>query len=248
MEPHNGVVAVDRGHVRLWRKIIDSPVWKNEGLLKVWIWCMTQAVEEPQVVEVNLGRGKKTTTLESGQFTFSRAIAAEQLGMPPSTVRNHIHALQQMKQLDKLGQTALDKRITVLSITNWKTYNEGVSSNGHTRTNCAGHTKAGKKEPVEPKQSSPVVLMFPTTGAGPKQWALTKDKLDEYQTTYPDLDVMAECRKALQWLNDNTSRRKTATGMTKFLGGWLMRTQNRGKGRSAKEDRQGEMFGVLPDF
>jgi len=57
-------------------------------------------------------------------------------------------------------------------------------------------------------------------------WFLTKAKLQEYRRTYDGtLDIESELRKAVQWLSDNPSRRKTKKGMTRFLGGWLSRAK-----------------------
>ena len=58
-----------------------------------------------------------------------------------------------------------------------------------------------------------------------KLWHLPQAKLDEYTEAFPKLDVDAEFRKAAQWLNDNPDRRKTAKGMTRFLGNWLGRAK-----------------------
>ena len=58
-----------------------------------------------------------------------------------------------------------------------------------------------------------------------KTWQLPKAKLNEYKTTYPDIDIEAELRKASQWLIDNPTKRKTAKGMTRYLGGWLSRAK-----------------------
>jgi len=69
------------------------------------------------------------------------------------------------------------------------------------------------------------VLVFPAKGE-PKQWHLTPAKLAEWQGTFPDLDVLSTCRKALQWLRDNPEHGKTAKGMMKYIGGFLGREQN----------------------
>lgn len=72
--------------------------------------------------------------------------------------------------------------------------------------------------------SSPVVLTFPTNGEA-KQWQLTEQQVNEWLELYPTLDVMAECRKALAWVQSNN--RKTARGMRKFLTSWLSRACDR---------------------
>ncbi len=57
-------------------------------------------------------------------------------------------------------------------------------------------------------------------------WELPPEKLQEWQETYwPEL-VDRELPKALQWLRDNPVRRKTARGMTRFLGQWLSRASS----------------------
>lgn len=93
-------------------------------------------------------------------------------------------------------------------------------------------------EPEDPASPQPPVdvAAFPCVGKV-SQWTLLQPKLDEWQSCFPALDVLGEVRKARQWLLDNPGRRKTANGMTRFLFGWLERSQNRGKGGSAKTSK-----------
>ncbi|MFH2114133.1 MAG: hypothetical protein ABIJ86_06480 [Spirochaetota bacterium] len=90
---------------------------------------------------------------------------------------------------------------------------------------------------LSPADSEPpvIILTFPIVGRGSKEWHLIESKLREYKESYPGIDVMAECRKALQWCRDIPAKRKTAQGMPKFLNGWLGRSQNNGArgGRNA---------------
>lgn len=80
---------------------------------------------------------------------------------------------------------------------------------------------------VRERPQGKALLDFPTVGG--EEWALTQEKLAEWERTYPMMDVQAECRKARQWLSDNPARRKTARGMDRFLGSWLSRAQDGGK-------------------
>jgi hypothetical protein len=72
-----------------------------------------------------------------------------------------------------------------------------------------------------------VLLLFSTVGHGGPEWCLRKPQVDEWQAAYPNLDVLAECRKALTWLNANPGRRKTVRGMPTFLVGWCNRAVDR---------------------
>ena len=37
---------MDNTWIKLYRKIINSPIWGNEKALKVWIWCLIKASHE----------------------------------------------------------------------------------------------------------------------------------------------------------------------------------------------------------
>jgi len=83
--------------------------------------------------------------------------------------------------------------------------------------------------------TSPVVLTFPIDGEkqGTGEWPLTQSKLEEYQQSFPSLDVLAQMRAARQWCVDNVKQRKTAVGMPRFLSNWLNNAQNRAPRRSS---------------
>lgn len=86
-------------------------------------------------------------------------------------------------------------------------------------------------ESAEPPSDSTPVLDFPTVGAS-HRWALTQSRVDGWVAIYPNVDVIAECRKALAWVEANPERRKTSKGMSAFLVNWLNRAVDRG-GRGA---------------
>lgn len=82
-------------------------------------------------------------------------------------------------------------------------------------------------EPDKPDSVPPPVLVVPTNGK-PAEWGLSPDKLAEWKASYPSVDVLAEIRKARQWVLDNPSRRKTARGMPAFLNRWLSKANDSG--------------------
>jgi hypothetical protein len=84
-----------------------------------------------------------------------------------------------------------------------------------------------------------VQLIFPVVGGSRRDWTLTAAKLAEYQASYPGVDVLAECRAALQWCRDNARKRKTARGMPAFLARWLAKEQNRAAAGPAAEHGNG---------
>lgn len=88
---------------------------------------------------------------------------------------------------------------------------------------------------LDRRTTDSALLSFPVVGRGASFWLLTQAQLDEWATLFPGLDVLAECRHALAWVTANEGRRKTASGMRRFLVGWFTRSVNRGGARSPAE-------------
>lgn len=97
------------------------------------------------------------------------------------------------------------------------------------RTRALAPARARARALAPAPEESPVLLLFPTVGQGGTEWRLRKPQVDEWQAAYPNLDVLAECRKALAWLNANPGRRKTARGMPRFLVTWCSRAVDSGR-------------------
>lgn len=85
-------------------------------------------------------------------------------------------------------------------------------------------------------RSTPAFLTFPVVGAV-RTWDLPEGHVLELQTHYPNLDVRAECRKALSWAQANAGRRKTAKGMPAFLANWMSRATDRRGGERRETPR-----------
>lgn len=105
-----------------------------------------------------------------------------------------------------------------------------------TEQNNTEHTspngEVSSEPPAAPGNSEQPILTFPCAGMrGGSVWHLYPSKLSEYQESYPGIDALAECRKALQWCRDNPAKRKTPKGMLAFLNRWIQNAQNDYGGR-----------------
>jgi hypothetical protein len=81
----------------------------------------------------------------------------------------------------------------------------------------------------EDANSSPApvsVMAFPASGKTPA-WYLTEAWLAEAVAAFPGLDVPADLRIALAKVNTGAVRKPTARGMSRFLMGWLSRSNDR---------------------
>lgn len=86
--------------------------------------------------------------------------------------------------------------------------------------------------------AEPAVLMFPTVGRGPSEWAMTQAFFDELVGLYPNVDVLAECKKALLKIRNKAVTAKTARGMPRFLYAWMDRSQNASRAGGGDGSRQ----------
>ena len=71
---------------------------------------------------------------------------------------------------------------------------------------------------------APPVLTFPCVSG--LTWDLSAEQVEKWGQTYPGVDVLAECRKALAWIEAHHP--KTKRGMPAFLVSWLGRANDRG--------------------
>lgn len=99
------------------------------------------------------------------------------------------------------------------------------------------------QEPEESKQeipcSPPVMTILTNTGDG---WPVTESLIDQMRDLYPAVNVMQEFRNISGWAIGNPKKRKTKSGMMRFITAWLSKAQNQGGGsvvsfQSAQQQR-----------
>ena len=244
-------------YVKLFRSILNSTVWlEDDKTLRVWLTLLLLS-EADGIVRVSIPGLAKEARVE---VTEAKE-ALKKLEQPDPESQSQ---KEDGKRIIRLGKD------TVWLIVNFSQYRKIKNSetrreymreymreyrkkNGDVNS-CKPKLIQEEEESEEEKEkiscaesSSTLepVFTFPVVGGTKKTWHLTQKKFDEYVETYPALDVHEEMRKALQWLRDNTLNQKTARGMTRFLGGWLGRAQNRG-GRGSTSNPKDPNY-VNPD-
>ena len=73
-----------------------------------------------------------------------------------------------------------------------------------------------------PSERSPV---FNCAGSR-KQWQATDEQIDGWIEAYPAVDVLAEMKRAKVWIDSNPVKKKTASGMARYINAWLSKSQN----------------------
>lgn len=106
------------GWVRLHRQVIESEIFADSDLLKLFIWLLCRTSFKRSPARLTVGRGCSTVMLEPGQCIVGRHAAAEELGWPPSTFRDRLAKLEAMGIADRHPDT----HWTIVSIVNWDKY------------------------------------------------------------------------------------------------------------------------------
>ena len=116
--------------------------------------------------------------------------------------------------------------------------------------------------PVEVEPETPPPQVEASTGAthpdAPplrcktgEAYRVTTSQVEAWAKAYPDVDVLAELRKAAVWLDANQPKRKTRSGMPRFVNGWLNNAKG-GNGHRAQDSPPEQppepAFAFTPDF
>lgn len=96
------------------------------------------------------------------------------------------------------------------------------------------------QEPIlsctEPSAPAPFVTL---TLNDKTEFPIFEDQIAEWQGLYPAADVRQELRNMRGWCIANSQKRKTKSGILRFVTSWLAKEQNKG-GSNAKDKRNGE--------
>ena len=107
---------MERGHVKLWRKSIDSGLLQNPDLWTFWSWCLMKASWKEYKTMINY----QVIDLLPGQFIFGRQAASKELKMSERTIRTCVQKLKNMKNMT----IKTTNKYSIISIINWDIYQD----------------------------------------------------------------------------------------------------------------------------
>ena len=120
-----------------------------------------------------------------------------------------------------------------------KTDEEGNGIEGNGIEGKEGNIVGGAAVPAP----SPVVCVFPLARIG-DEFSVTQEMIDEWQESFPGVNIASEIKVCLQWNRDNPKKRKTYSGIKKHISGWMARKQDKGGSNgirpSAADQRRAE--------
>lgn len=101
-------------YIKLFRKLLKSPIFENEKALKIWIWCLLKATHTDRQQLV----GQQIVDLKKGDFVFGRNKASEELKMNESTIYKYIKLLEKLQMISIKS----NNKFSVVSIGKWEEY------------------------------------------------------------------------------------------------------------------------------
>lgn len=87
---------------------------------------------------------------------------------------------------------------------------------------------AGSSEPEpgsEPPAPKPVISLPLIDGT---EYGVTQAEIDKYASLYPAVNILQELRAMVGWLDANPKRKKTRSGVKRFINNWLSNEQDSG--------------------
>ena len=98
--------------IKLHKSIMDSAVWSDEWIVKLWLWCLLKA----NAVKADF-RG---TTVERGQFITGRNTASDELSVSPS---KWMRGIMRLVDLGCIKYEA-NSQWTRITVCNYSTYQD----------------------------------------------------------------------------------------------------------------------------
>ena len=86
----------------------------------------------------------------------------------------------------------------------------------------------------------PVITLLLNTGV---EYPITQADVNGWMELYPAVDVMQELRAMKGWCEANPKKRKTASGIKRFVNSWLAKEQNKGGTPGYRSDYNQSMAG-----
>jgi hypothetical protein len=142
-----------RGYVALHRKFDESPIFKNEKTLKLFVYCLLKATHTDYTAVM----GNQFVELKPGQFVSGIKIMTRDLDWSEQTFKT---VMKNIKKLDFLTSKSTNK-FTIYTVVNWEKYQQPnqqtnqqpnqptTNEQPHTRTSNNNNNNKAFKKPTE---------------------------------------------------------------------------------------------------
>lgn len=227
---------MNQGYIKLYRKTIDSRVFRSEELFKLWALCLLKANHKKNWVTI-VGIVEPIKILP-GQFITGRfSLHQDYYQIRRKKQKSPITVWRWLLTLEKMGNLNVktNNKYSIVTITNWHLYQSKESDNEQVNeqqminrrttdeqqmiTN-KNETRMNKNE-KEDKDSGEPIIFIPVKGGN--EFPIYGNMITEWQSLYPNIDIITELRAIRGWNISNKTRQKTNGGILKHVNSWLTR-------------------------
>lgn len=156
---------MERGFLKLWRCTLDTDIWSNESLWRLWSWCLLKASYKERWVPISTGKGTTEVHLLPGQFIFGRKTAAKELKWTESTL------YKRLQKLKTLGNCNIESNThySIVTICKWSTYQPLEKEKEQAKEQAGNRQGTGKEHKQECKEGIEGKEIKNTAPAGQKK-------------------------------------------------------------------------------
>lgn len=140
---------MNHGYVKLYRKVMDSFVWTNPNMYKLWSLCLMKASHESRKFlfngkEIWLNSGEFVTGRDAITFEMNRGVKSEHQ-VNSTSVWRWLKKFESEQMLNIKSTT----KYSVISINNWEEYQGGEQQVNINRTTSEQQVNTNKNEKNE---------------------------------------------------------------------------------------------------
>lgn len=125
-----------------------------------------------------------------------------------------------------MGNTKLTKYVTLCNATNRYTVTQGNATDIDIEEDKERDKEKNIKDSCSEQAAEPPFITLPLNDKS--EYPVTNQSVREYKELYPAVNVEQELRNMRGWCLSNPTKRKTKSGIGRFINSWLSKEQNKG--------------------
>lgn len=205
-------------------EIITQQASSKGTIITIINWCKYQ--DEKTALFENSQKNSENDDFSNQQLTSTSTSQKQEV----STLSGHEQpaANQHFNQQLTSSQPAVNQRLTT------KQESKNISKKEKEEEYSLRSYSPPEQQVAAVEQNinalAPIHCLELNTG---EKHPITQGEIDQWQDLYPAVDVLQELRNMTGWLLGNPKKRKTKSGINRFIHGWLADKQNKGGGSRA---------------
>lgn len=228
---------LESGFVRIYRSMLKWEWYDDANTMRVFFHLILTANYGPQKWH--------GIAVERGQRIYSSQRLAKELHLSRQEIRTAIKHLISTGEITNLSTP----EYSIITIKNYELYQQPTNdltnyqptinqppTNDQPQWKKAKESNKAKKAKEESKDVMPGAASAPSDRKvfislilnDKSLYPVYEDQLPHWKELYPSVNVEQELRKMSGWCEGNPKKRKTKTGVNKFINNWLSKTQDRG--------------------